>query len=77
MRLWAHETQRAYRDKLADSKDVETFDKAQGDLIRKYFDDIDDGKIVSPLVFCHFARGVGENKYSQINEWNELGKNMI
>ena len=38
MRLWAHETQRVYRDKLACAKDVESFDKAQVDIVRKYFE---------------------------------------
>ena len=77
MRLWAHETQRVYRDKLACAKDVESFDKAQVDIVRKYFEDIDDGQIVSPLVFCHFAKGCGENKYSQVSRWKDLGENVI
>ena len=73
-RLWAHETQRAYRDKLAVSRDVETFDKAQVDILRKHFEDVDDGQVISPLVFCHFAKGIGECKYAQIDKWRDLGK---
>ena len=71
MRLWAHETERVYKDKLCDMNDVAIFQKTQNDCIRKNFEEIDD-QIKQPLIFCHFARGMGENKYSQVTEWNEL-----
>ena len=77
MRLWAHETQRVYRDKLADAKDVEIFDKAQFDTIRKHFEDIEEGPIASPLIFCHFAKGFGESKYAQVYNWKDLGEMKI
>ena len=46
-----------YRDKLADGKDVETFDKAQKDLLKKNFDDVTESDIlINPLIYCHFAK---------------------
>ena len=73
MRLWAHETERVYKDKLCSTTDIATFQKTQNDCIRKNFEEIDD-QIQLPLIFCHFAKGLGENKYSQILEWKDLHK---
>lgn len=57
VRLWTHETQRVYRDKLSDGKDLETFDKSQKDIMKKNFDDVTESDIfISPLIYCHFAK---------------------
>ena len=75
VKLWCHETMRVYKDKLADSKDIETFDKAQRDILKKTFDDIPEEKVITePLIYCHFAKGIGEPKYMPITEWDYLHK---
>jgi dynein heavy chain len=72
-RLWVHETSRVYRDKLADLKDIETFDKAHKDIFKKTFDDIPEVEVmINPLIFCHFAKGIGEPKYMPIPKWDNL-----
>lgn len=38
VRLWLHEAERVYRDKLTDEKDMETFDKLAKDVIKKSFE---------------------------------------
>ena len=46
-----------YRDKLSDSKDLDAFDKAQKDFLKKKFEEINDAEImIKPLIFCHFAK---------------------
>ena len=38
VRLWNHECDRVYRDKLVDGKDMELYDKLQDDFNKKLFD---------------------------------------
>ena len=46
-----------YRDKLSDSKDLDAFDKAQKDFLKKKFEEMNESEImIKPLIFCHFAK---------------------
>ena len=57
VRLWCHETQRVYLDKLADMKDIENFEKIQKDILKKQFDDVPESEVLGkPLIYCHFAK---------------------
>ena len=56
IRLWMHETQRVYSDKLSDEKDIETFSKLQMDVLKKNVEDIDESIVFEkPNIYCHFA----------------------
>ena len=38
VRLWMHECDRVYRDKLVETRDMEIYDKIQGDICKKFFE---------------------------------------
>ncbi|XP_076454452.1 dynein beta chain, ciliary-like [Babylonia areolata] len=78
MRLWCHEAQRVYRDKLVDTDDIALFDKLIKEAIRKNSDDADENVIFKqPIIYCHFADGIGDPKYLPINDWNRLNKLLL
>lgn len=73
IRLWVHEADRVYCDKLVDASDIEAYDKVIADVAKKNFEGVDDAVIfVKPMIFCHFAEGLQESKYMPIREWTRL-----
>ncbi|CAI9715296.1 Hypothetical predicted protein [Octopus vulgaris] len=75
VRLWVHETQRVYCDKLVNEYDIELFLKVQKDVIIKCFEDCDAAALMKhPLIFSHFATGIGEPKYMPVPDWSSLRK---
>lgn len=73
IQLWTHEASRVYCDKLVNLQDIETFDKIISDTVKKNFEGVDDNMIfVKPLIYCHFAEGLQESKYSRMKEWTKL-----
>ncbi|XP_077979817.1 dynein beta chain, ciliary-like [Glandiceps talaboti] len=78
VRLWMHESERVYGDKLIDEKDIETFSKMKLDFAKKYFEEIEDEPLQrKPNIFCHFASGIGEPKYLGVDGWTELSKILV
>lgn len=76
VRLWMHEANRVYGDKLVDSNDMDNYEKSVIDTLKKTgFEDLDEGQLFSkPLIYCHFAEGIGESKYLPIRKWEQLNK---
>ncbi|CAB3368449.1 Hypothetical predicted protein [Cloeon dipterum] len=75
VRLWMHETQRVYGDKMADEKDIELFSKIQTDIVKKNFEEVDEAVVGDkPNIYCHFAQGIGEPKYMPIGKWDALSR---
>lgn len=39
--------------------------------------DLDDAALrVDPLIYCHFAAGIGEPKYLPVSSWDSLNKTL-
>ncbi|XP_058845803.1 dynein axonemal heavy chain 17-like [Acipenser ruthenus] len=75
IRLWLHETDRVYGDKLINDKDKELFAKIQVDICRKTFEDMDENAVFAkPNIYSHFACGIGEPKYFPLSSWKALNK---
>ena len=68
-----------YKDKLAEAKDIDVFDKALKEILKKTFDDIfiESSTLKSPLIYCHFAKGIGEPKYMPVTSWDALVKLLM
>ncbi|XP_045482107.1 dynein beta chain, ciliary [Harmonia axyridis] len=75
IRLWLHEAQRVYGDKLIEEKDLDAFTKFQLDVLKKNFEEMDESLIFEkPNIYCHFAGGIGEPKYMPITNWSKLNR---
>ncbi|NXC68138.1 DYH17 protein, partial [Anhinga anhinga] len=75
VRLWLHEAERVYGDKLIDEKDQKGFGKMLVDTCRKFFDELNEDLVFAkPNVYCHFAQGMGEPKYLPVPSWPALNK---
>ncbi|VDN12624.1 unnamed protein product [Dibothriocephalus latus] len=67
VRLWIHEAQRVYSDKMTEKSDNETFQKLMQKIVKKtFFDMPDDVLFRQPLLYCHFAQGIGEPLYMPV-----------
>ncbi|XP_030057583.1 dynein axonemal heavy chain 11 [Microcaecilia unicolor] len=75
IRLWLHESSRVYGDKLVEMKDLEFFARILLDTARKYFEDC--VLLQHPLIYCHFANGVGDPCYMPVKEWQTLKKILV
>lgn len=74
-RLYVHEANRVYSDKLIDEADQDSFRKLFRETFKKYLEDVDDVKVFrEPLLYCHFADGLNEPKYMEVKSWDLLTK---
>ncbi|XP_044534788.1 dynein axonemal heavy chain 11 [Gracilinanus agilis] len=73
VRLWLHESSRVYGDKLMDKKDCDLFQKKLLETARRYFEGTEESVLVQqPLLYCHFANGVGDPCYMPVKDWETL-----
>ncbi|XP_041519985.1 dynein heavy chain 9, axonemal [Microtus oregoni] len=79
VKLYLHESNRVYRDKMVEEKDFELFDKIQTDFLKKNFDDAEDmlRQTQSLNMYCHFANGIGEPKYMPVQSWELLSQTLV
>jgi len=68
LRIWIHEANRVYRDKLIDLEDQQLMDRIIKELVRKQFDEqfLEAAMFHQPLLYSHFSLGIGDPKYSPV-----------
>ncbi|NWR75951.1 DYH9 protein, partial [Centropus unirufus] len=79
VKLYLHEANRVYRDKMVEEKDYNTFDKIQLEVVKKCYDDIEETleQTKRMNVYCHFAKGIGEPSYSPVPTWEKLNQILV
>ncbi|XP_063077561.1 dynein axonemal heavy chain 9-like [Engraulis encrasicolus] len=79
LKIFLHESNRVYRDKMVEESDQNTFDKLQTDTARKFYEDMEDVIHESQVMnmYCHFAGGMGEPRYGAVESWGALNKTLL
>ncbi|XP_067572638.1 dynein axonemal heavy chain 9 [Pseudorca crassidens] len=79
VKLYLHESNRVYRDKMVEEKDLDLFDKIQAEVIKKTFNDLKETveQTQSLNMYCHFANGIGEPKYMPVQSWELLTQTLV
>uniref|UniRef100_A0A8B9IAP8 Dynein axonemal heavy chain 9 n=1 Tax=Anser brachyrhynchus TaxID=132585 RepID=A0A8B9IAP8_9AVES len=75
VKLYLHESNRVYRDKMVEEKDYGTFDKIQLEVVKKFYDTLEQTRQMN--VYCHFAKGIGEPSYRPVPTWEELNQILV
>ncbi|XP_071429942.1 dynein axonemal heavy chain 17 isoform X2 [Pithys albifrons albifrons] len=75
VRLWLHEAERVYGDKLVDEQDQASFRKLLADTCKASFQDLSEDMVFAkPNIYCHFAQGLDESKYMPVSSWKTLNE---
>lgn len=74
--LWLHESERVYGDRLVSLEDLSKYRAQAAAHAKKKFPTINLGNFfgdnADPLVFCHFAEGMGEKVYDRVTSMDRL-----
>ncbi|XP_078011950.1 dynein axonemal heavy chain 17 isoform X1 [Phascolarctos cinereus] len=78
IRLWLHEAERVYGDKLIEDKDKILLYKLTVTSTKKYFEEFGDNVLFAkPNIYCHFAQGIGDPKYCPVTNVANLNKLLV
>ncbi|NWU90022.1 DYH9 protein, partial [Upupa epops] len=79
VKLYLHESNRVYRDKMVEEDDYRTFDKMQLEMVKKFYDDMEETleQTMHMNVYCHFAKGIAEPSYQPVPTWEELNQILV
>ncbi|CAF3576543.1 unnamed protein product [Rotaria sordida] len=72
IRLYIHEAERTYSDKLINQDDIEFFNKILRETIRKSFEFANDETFLRPLIYSHFSDGINGGQYTAVSSMDKL-----
>merc|ERR1719171_1854042 len=71
--LWLHESERTYGDRLVSVSDLKKYKDLAMEQAKKFFNQFSPPILFAePLIFCHFAQGVGDKIYDRIETFPKL-----
>ena len=75
--MWLHESERVYSDRLATPQDQKKYKELALEQAKKYFKDLSPTSLMAePLIFCHFASGVGDKVYDKASSWADMSSHL-
>uniref|UniRef100_G3NCH8 Dynein, axonemal, heavy chain 9 n=1 Tax=Gasterosteus aculeatus aculeatus TaxID=481459 RepID=G3NCH8_GASAC len=79
LKVYLHESNRVYRDKLVEEGDFQAFDKLQADTVTKFYEDVEETlkQTREMNLYWHFAHGLGEARYMAVESWSCLNKTLL
>ena len=80
IKLWIHEAERIYGDRLVSLENVKTFKTELGSLVKKSFSKFNLTKYFNdtpePIIFARFVHGLEENLYDQFPSTDEMSTRL-
>lgn len=77
-RLWLHECERVYCDKLVDDEDLDKYHSLIRETAKKqlgeWFPSGDDVLFKQPNLFCHYATNIGDEKYMPVASMEHISQ---
>ena len=71
--LWLHESERTYGDRLVSVSDLKKYKELANEQAKKFFKEFTPPQLFpEPLIFCHFAQGIGDKIYDRIANFPDL-----
>uniref|UniRef100_A0A8C1ZKF9 AAA+ ATPase domain-containing protein n=1 Tax=Cyprinus carpio TaxID=7962 RepID=A0A8C1ZKF9_CYPCA len=79
VKIYLHESNRVYRDKMVEDKDFDIFDKLHFKAAFYSHQDMEETleETRAMNMYCHFATGIGEPKYMAVQSWGSLNKTLL
>ena len=74
VRLWVHECDRTFLDRLITEKDVETYKDYLNKSAKRFEEDIGPEIMVTPNIYTSFVSGSGDKAYLPIKDMDQLKK---
>ncbi|CAL8284422.1 unnamed protein product [Lota lota] len=70
--LWLHECNRVYGDKLVDETDSQSFSTIQTEIVKNFFEDMDQAYLLEKPIYCYFSEGARQTAYAPIKNVQSL-----